>query len=127
VLAVLLWLIAEPLTGLFSEASSIQDVAVHYLWIASISYGAYGLVMSVNAAFNGMGKPIPGVIISSCRVIFVFLPLALAGRQLIGLEGLFLATAVSNVLMGTIAFAWLGRQVAREAALAAGHGTVQSR
>jgi len=127
VLAVVLWLIAKPLTGLFSEADSIQTVAVHYLWIASVSYGAYGLVMSVNASFNGMGKPIPGVIISSCRVIFIFLPLAFLGRHLIGLEGLFAATAVSNVLMGTIAFAWLGRQVAREAEHAPADGMAQSR
>ena len=35
--------------------------------------------MSVNAAFNGMGRPIPGVVISACRVIIVFLPLALLG------------------------------------------------
>jgi len=118
VLAVVLILIARPLTGLFSESQPIQGVAVHYLWIVSISYGAYGLVMSCNASFNGMGKPIPGVIISSCRVIIVFLPLAFLGRHLFGLEGLFAATAASNLLMGAMAFAWLGVQIAREAELA---------
>ena len=111
VLAVVLILIAKPLTGLFSESDPIQSVAVHYLWMVSISYGAYGLVMSVNASFNGMGKPVPGVIISGCRVIAVFLPLAFLGRYLIGLEGLFAATTISNLLMGGIAFAWLGRAI----------------
>lgn len=110
-LAVVLILIAKPLTGLFSESEPIQGVAVHYLWFVSISYGAYGLVMSVNASFNGMGNPIPGVIISGCRVIVVFLPLAFLGRYLIGLEGLFAATTVSNLLMGVVAFAWLGRAI----------------
>jgi Na+-driven multidrug efflux pump len=71
--------------------------------------------MSCNASFNGMGKPIPGVVISSCRVIVVFLPLAFLGRHLFGLEGLFAATTVSNLLMGAVAFRWLGRQIAREA------------
>jgi len=111
VLAVVLIAIARPLTGLFSESEPIQGVAVHYLWIVSISYGAYGIVMSVNASFNGMGKPVPGVIISGCRVIAVFLPLAFLGRYLIGLEGLFAATLVSNLLMGAVAFAWLGRAI----------------
>jgi MATE family, multidrug efflux pump len=106
-----LWLTARPLASLFSHSAPIQSVAVHYLWMVSISYGAYGLVMSCNASFNGMGKPIPGVIVSACRVLFVFLPLALLGRQLFGLEGLFGATAVSNLLMGAVAFAWLGRTV----------------
>jgi len=110
-LAVLLILIARPLTGLFSESAPIQGVALHYLWIVSVSYGAYGVVMSCNASFNGMGKPIPGVIISACRVILVFLPLAFLGRYLFGLEGLFAATTASNLLMGAVAFTWLGRVI----------------
>ena len=111
VLAIALILLAKPLTGLFSKSESIQMVAVHYLWIVTLSYGAYGLVMSVNAAFNGMGKPLPGVAISVCRVIVVFLPLVLLGRYLLGLPGLFVATLISNLLMGAVAFAWLGRQI----------------
>ena len=111
VLAIVLVLIAKPLTGLFSQSESIQSVAVYYLWMVAFSYGAYGLVMSVNASFNGMGKPIPGVVISTCRVIIVFLPLAFLGRQLFELPGLFAATTLSNLLMGAVAFAWLGRQI----------------
>jgi putative MATE family efflux protein len=110
-LAAVLILVAEPLTGLFSKTPAIQDVAIHYLWIVTLSYGSYGLVMSVNAAFNGIGKPLPGVVISSCRVIVVFLPLALLGKYLLGLHGLFAATLVSNLLLGTVAFFWLGHQV----------------
>lgn len=112
-LAVVLVLIARPLTGLFSESEPIQSVAVNYLWIVAVSYGAYGLVMSVNASFNGMGQPMPGVVISSCRVIIVFLPLALLGRHFYGLPGLFAATTVSNLLMGAVGYAWLGRQITR--------------
>jgi len=111
VLAIVLILIARPLTGLFSRSETIQEVAVHYLWIVTLSYGAYGLVMSVNAAFNGMGKPLPGVAISTCRVIVVFLPLAFLGRHLFGLTGLFAATLASNLLMGAAAYLWLGRQI----------------
>lgn len=117
VLALLLILVAKPLTGLFSDSAPIQDVAVHYLWIVTFSYGSYGLVMSMNAAFNGIGKPLPGVIISGCRVIVVFLPLALVGKFFFALTGLFVATLLSNLLMGAVAWYWLGRQVriAREA------------
>ena len=77
----------------------------------TLSYGAYGLVMSVNAAFNGMGQPLPGVVISTCRVIVVFLPLAFLGKYLFGLYGLFGATLLSNLLLGAVGFTWLGRQV----------------
>jgi len=110
-LALVLALIARPMAGLFSDSESIRMVAVYYLWIVTISYGAHGLVMSVNAAFNGMGNPLPGVIISTCRVFIVFLPLAFLGRYLYDLPGLFAATTISNLLMGAIAFYWLGAKI----------------
>lgn len=110
-LSLVLFLVARPLTGIFSESAPIQGVAVEYLWIVTLSYGAYGMVMSFNAAFNGMGKPMPGVVISSCRVIVVFLPLALAGRHYFGLTGLFAATLISNLLLGAVAYSWVGRQL----------------
>ena len=112
-LAAFMFLVSKPLTGIYSQAPAIQDVAVSYLWIATLGWGAYGLVMSVNAAFNGIGKPLPGVVISSCRVIVVFLPLALLGKALLGLQGLFLATLVSNLLLGAVAWRWLGIQINR--------------
>jgi putative MATE family efflux protein len=118
VLAALLIAVARPLTGIYSEEPAIQDVAVHYLWLVTLSYGAYGLVMSVNAAFNGMGQPLPGVVISTCRVIVVFLPLAFTFQWLFGLYGLFAATLVSNLLLGAVGHAWLGRRIARERAAA---------
>jgi putative MATE family efflux protein len=111
VLAIVLYALSGPMTSLFSESASIREVAMAYLWIVPVSYGAYGLVMSVNAAFNGMGKPLPGVWISSGRVIFVFLPLAFLGRWLFDLPGLFAASTLSNLAMGLIAWYWLGRQL----------------
>lgn len=110
-LAIVLAFFAKPLTSFFSSSESIRMVAVHYLWIVMFSYGAYGLVMSANASFNGMGKPAPGVIISACRVMIVFLPLAFLGRHLFGLPGLFAAATLSNLLMGVVGFAWLGRVI----------------
>jgi putative MATE family efflux protein len=120
-LAAALWLGARPLTGLFSDTPAIQDVAILYLSIVPVSYGAYGLVMSVNASFNGMGRPLPGVVISASRVIILFLPLALLGRWLFGLPGLFAASTVSNLVLGSIGFAWLGRAV-RQLGTRAGAG-----
>lgn len=106
-LAVALGVLAQHLVGLFSEAANIARIAVHYLWIVPISYGAYGLVMSVNATFNGMGYPLPGVLLSAARVLIIFLPLAFAGRAVFGIEGLFAASALSNLIVGSVAFVWL--------------------
>ena len=110
-LAVVLIISARPLIALFTESEVIGKIALQYLWVVSFSWGAYGLVMMVNASFNGMGKPIPAVVISVCRVIIVFLPLAFLGRWMFDLPGLFGASLVSNLVMGLISFAWLGHQI----------------
>jgi putative MATE family efflux protein len=64
-MAIVMSLLAEPLTALFTDSNTIRAVAVEYIRIVSWSWGAYGIVMSVNASFNGSGRPLPGVLISS--------------------------------------------------------------
>lgn len=106
-LALFLWLAGELIIRLFADTEDVIAVARSYLMIVPMSYGAYGLVMSVNAAFNGIGQPMPGVAISFLRVFGLYLPLALLGQWLWGLTGLFVATALCNLLVGLVAWVWL--------------------
>lgn len=115
-LFVVFGLFANPVAGLFSDNEAIQQIAVRYLWIVSVSYGAYGLVMSVCASFNGIGMPFPGVVISASRVIFIFLPLAFIGRWLFDLPGLFIASVLANVMAGIWGYIWLGQRISAQQA-----------
>lgn len=110
-LALALLVGGQWLAGLFSDHGPVIEVAAFYLAVVPFSYGAYGIVMSVNAAFNGLGRPLPAVVLSTGRVVYVFLPLALAGQWLWGLKGIFLATALANLLVGLWAWAWLHRYI----------------
>lgn len=121
-LAIALDLLAQPIATIYSDAPEIRQVTVHYLWIVSLSYGAYGLVMSINAAFNGMGHPLPGVVISTLRVLVLFLPLALLGRALFGVEGLFAASGLCNLALGVVGWLWLGHQIEKLARKNRGEG-----
>ena len=78
-LAVVLGVVAWPLTGLFTDNDAIHNVAVIYLWIMAISYGGYGMVMTTCAAFNGMGYPLPGVVMSFKVVVAALEPDATVG------------------------------------------------
>jgi len=110
-IALVMGVVAMPLAGVFTETEAIQQVAQNYLWIMAVSYGGYGMVMAMCAAFNGVGFPMPGLAISLSRVIIVFLPLAFVGQWLIGLNGIFMASALSNLLLGVAAYLWFGRHV----------------
>jgi len=104
--AIVVGVSALPLTRLFSESAEAIEVATLYLWIIPISYGAAGIVMLVNAAFNGIGRPLPATMISVTRMVVIYVPLAFAGRALFGIPGIFAAYAASNLLVGAGAAYW---------------------
>lgn len=113
VLAVLLGLFGSAIAGLFGGHPEVIRVAATYLAIIPLSYGAYGIIMSVNAAFNGLGRPWPAMAISAARVLVVYLPLAYIGQSLWQLKGLFIATAVTNLLVGIGAWLWVSRYLSQ--------------
>lgn len=109
VIAALLGLSAGFLPTLFSQNPDVTNVTRLFLWLAPISYGAYGVVMVMNAAFNGLGKPMPAVYISATRMILMYLPLAILGRHWFGIAGIFGAYAIANVLTGLLSYVWAQR------------------
>ncbi len=111
-MAVVLSLGAEALTRLFNDDPEVVAVGASYLWIVPISYGTAGIIMVVNAAFNGLGRPLPGVAISVTRMFILYVPLAYVGARVFGVWGIFVAASVSNVIVGVAAYLW-NRQVCR--------------
>jgi putative MATE family efflux protein len=107
----LLALFAESLTSLFSDHAMVAGVATTFLLIAPLGYAGYGLVMTVNAAFNGLGRPMPGVVVSLMRTILLYVPLALLGRHFFGIEGIFAAYTAANIITGFVAYFWIKRVV----------------
>ena len=117
VIAVLLAGLGNLIPMLFSENPNVTGVATQFLYIVPISYGAYGVVMIMNASFNGMGKPMPAVHISLARMVLIYLPLAFVGNRYFGVTGIFAAYAIANIITGIIAFAWARSSVPAQCAV----------
>ena len=111
IMAAILLVMGGPVASLFSDSPQVLSVAVAYLSLVPFSYCGYGFVMSANAAFNGLGHPLPATFISFLRVLGLYLPLAWLGNKFWGIEGLFAATAVSNIVLGAVAYLWLRRYI----------------
>ena len=110
-IAALLALLANFLPSLFSDTPEVVSVTKAFLLIVPISYGTYGMVMVMNASFNGLGNPMPAVYISVGRMIVLYVPLALIGRYFFDVPGIFAAYAVANIVSGLIAYQWARRTV----------------
>jgi Na+-driven multidrug efflux pump len=104
------------LPGLFSDSDSVNSVTTTFLLLVPISYGTYGMVMVMNASFNGLGYPMPGVVVSLSRIVVLYIPLAVAGMMLFGVAGIFGAYAVANIVSGIGAYAWARHTVKRACA-----------
>ncbi|GAB3095343.1 MATE family efflux transporter [Pseudomaricurvus hydrocarbonicus] len=119
-LTLLMWLLGATVAAWFSDSPAVIAVAVAYLTLVPVSYGCAGLVMAVNAAFNGLGFPVPAMVISVLRVLGLYLPLALIGQTVWGVNGLFAATALSNIIMAAWGYRWLRRYLYRVQSSAGG-------
>lgn len=106
VIAIALAASSRFLPSLFSDNPAVTDLATTFLLIAPLGYGTYGMVMVMNASFNGMGKPMPGVAISLLRLAALYLPLAIVADRLFGIAGIFAAYTAANIITGVTAYAW---------------------
>jgi Na+-driven multidrug efflux pump len=75
------------------------------------------MIMVMNASFNGLGKPMPAVVVSVFRIAVLYVPLAVIGMQLFAVPGIFAAYAVANVVSGIVAYLW-ARKTVRQSCLA---------
>jgi putative MATE family efflux protein len=116
VIAGLLASMSGWLPGLFSDSESVQNVTSMFLWIVPVSYGTYGMVMVMNASFNGLGYPMPGVVISVCRIAVLYIPIALVAMPFFDIAGIFAAYAIANIVSGLGAYVWARSSVRKRCA-----------
>jgi len=105
-IAIVLAAMSKVLPALFSDNPAVTDVTTLFLLVAPIGYGAYGMVMVMNASFNGMGKPMPAVFISVARMAVIYVPLAFVLNRWYGMVGIFAAYALTNIFSGILAYLW---------------------
>lgn len=102
-----LFAIRGVVVPLFDDNPAAYATAMSYLAIVPVSYGVWGVLMMASAAFNALGKPIRSTILSFVRMFVIYVPIAWWANQHWGYQGIFVATAFTNTLMGAVGFWWL--------------------
>ena len=91
----------------FTHDPGVLGAATMYLALVPLSYGPAGMIAIVNAAFNGLNRPLHAVAVSVARTLVVNVPVAWLGGRLLGVEGVFLGICVANVLVGVGSYVWV--------------------
>ncbi len=118
---IFMYLLAEPLIGLFTSDPEVIRIAKIQLLICPWGYGFLSLAGITNGSFNALGKPMPAMIISISRTLIVYVPMAYLFSALIGIQGVFIAQVAANILAGCVGVVWyksIFKQLSNEAEFA---------
>jgi MATE family, multidrug efflux pump len=91
------------LAGLFNKDPVVISTVAYYLRIMGLTYGFQGILLLSSSVLNAIGKPIHAIVLSIFRLIGLYIPLALIGTKLLGLNGIFFGGAVANLISGILA------------------------
>ena len=112
--ASIMWIGAEYFVNAINDDPSLVDISVTYLHIVPFSIGFMGLIHVANHSFNAIRKPLPGLLLSIARLLIVYIPMALFASHYFGYVGIFVASALTSVIVGIVAVLWNRRTLKRE-------------
>ena len=81
ILAVIVWLAAAPMVGVFSADPQVIAVGAEYLHIIAFNFVASGIVFVSSSMFQAMGNTIPSLITSGARIVIVAVPVLLLAQS----------------------------------------------
>lgn len=105
-IAVVLFLTSSFIGSFFTNSETAIDTVNMHLRMVPWSYMFLGVSMVSVSAFNAVGKPTPAMLISMCRTIGVYAPMAFFLAALLGLPGVFLAAFLANIISGSLGYTW---------------------
>lgn len=106
IVAIPLFFFGAEIAALIDDSPIVVGVAAFYLALVPWGYGAWGVLMMASASFNALGKPLPSTALSFLRMFVIYLPLATLLNHQMGYEGIFVATLISNILLGIAGWLW---------------------
>ncbi len=95
-----LMMFSEEISRLFTQDQNVVDASSHYLFAVPWSYFFLAVIMITSSSYNGMGKPVPSLLMSFMRLIGLFVPIAYLGSIYFGLDGIYAGAALSNFIVG---------------------------
>lgn len=107
----LLVIFSAPLAALFSDDPEVIRLIRLWILIVPLGFGFQATTFLSASAFNALHQPMLALKVSLIRLFLMYLPLGWLGNQLFGLEGLFSALVLANILTAIIAWVWMRKKL----------------
>ncbi|OGV68306.1 MAG: hypothetical protein A2498_10945 [Lentisphaerae bacterium RIFOXYC12_FULL_60_16] len=106
-IAVLFFVGARWLAGLFSTDPQVVDTLVDYVRIISFGYGMMEVHRYCGFALTGLHKPVQTTLLNVIRVLVLLIPLSWLGARWYGVQGVFAGRLLTDLTVGSIGLAWV--------------------
>jgi putative MATE family efflux protein len=101
-IAIILFILARPIAGLFTESEIVIRTTVIYLRIVPIAYGFQGILKIGATILNVLNQPFRSSFLTLSQTFIFYIPMALVLKEFFDIRGIFLALAISYIATGII-------------------------
>ena len=109
VVALVLGVFAQWIGAQFQDDPRVIHTTAIYLIIVPVTFGFFAVIRIVAGAYNALGQPRPNVIFFGIKLLAIYIPLSYLGARYMGYQGVAIASALSNVVAGGLAYYWYRR------------------
>lgn len=95
--ALCLFLVAQTLSSIFSEAENVHDFVEGYLIYVPISFIGLNMFLVMTSSMNAMGRSKGALLLNVFKSFVIALPLAWLLTDLYGQNGFFLSVVLTNI------------------------------
>jgi putative MATE family efflux protein len=109
IMAIILWIFSDGIGAIFNDDPAIIEIISLFLVLVPFSYALQGILMITASALNALNRPLHATVLMALRLFGLYVPLALIAQMMFGLNGIFGAAAIANILAGIASWFWLQR------------------
>jgi len=117
VVGILVWMTAAPIADLFTTDPDVVAITTQFIRYVALTFGFIGVTRAYTGSFRGAGKTLTAAALSVLILGVIRFPIAWAAAGSLGVPGIWLSFAISNVAGALIAYAWYRRGTWRESDL----------
>jgi putative MATE family efflux protein len=105
--SLLVFTFRHPIIGVFRQEPRVHDAALHYVSFQCLGYGLVGINIVCSGAFQGLGRGLPFLFLTTLRLLIVALPAAYLLSRHLGEYGLHYAPVIASFITALLAVTWI--------------------
>lgn len=109
VFGLLFYFISPYFMKIFSQDPGVIEIGTSYIRFVVFAYPCIVIGMITGRVFQGLGKGLPGLFLTTLRIAVIILPLAILFTRVFdwGIRGVFLAQIAASLVSAIIGFLWM--------------------